>query len=154
MTNRLLLDEHFRPQIAQALRQRGFDVLAVQEDEDLLGLPDAEVYAVAAAAGRRIVTENGRDFHPLLTEALATGAPVAALLLTSPHRFPRHKANTSALVDALADWLGRDDHAKSWEDWLGRVPVVIRPRRPQGWGWPGWPARVARDRRRDSMMVV
>jgi len=116
--NRLLLDEHFRPEIARALRERGFDVVAVSEDDALTGLPDDEIFAVAAATGRRVVTENGRDFRPLLAGVLARGDAIAPLLLTSSRRHPRHKANTPALVQALADWLDDDDRAKSWEDWL------------------------------------
>lgn len=40
---RLLLNEHYRREIAQQLRARGHDVVAVDERDDLRGLTDAEL---------------------------------------------------------------------------------------------------------------
>lgn len=120
MTRRLLLDEHYSADIASALTELGHDVLAVVAIPDLRGASDPEVFAWAAADARRIVTENVRDFRPLLTRALAYGEPSAPVLLVPPRRFPRGRGDRSAvIVAALAEWLDAAAHAPtSSEDWL------------------------------------
>ncbi|QAY59565.1 hypothetical protein ET475_05905 [Microbacterium protaetiae] len=120
MTSRLLLDEHCGESIAAALRERGHDVVAVVADPELRGAPDADVFRAAAESGRRIVTENIKDFRPLLMEAAATGTPLAALLLAPPRRFPRGRGDrVAAIVAALNEWLAADDVTdRPVEDWL------------------------------------
>jgi predicted nuclease of predicted toxin-antitoxin system len=118
MSRRLWLDEHFRAEVAKSLRQRGYDVAAIQEQPDWLGASDAELCAYAAADGLRVVTENAPDFIPLLRQTVESGRPAAPLLLTSAHRFPRRKAATGQLTAALAAWLDRPDHPRPLEDWL------------------------------------
>ncbi|MEQ6896039.1 DUF5615 family PIN-like protein [Microbacterium sp. KR10-403] len=120
MTNALLLDEHYGEAIAIALRERGHDVVSVVADDELRGAPDADVFRVAAASHRRIVTENIKDFRPLLMDAAAQGAPFAALLLVPPRRFPRGRGDRSAvIIAALHEWLAaRDAGERPLEDWL------------------------------------
>lgn len=120
VTVRLLLDEHYGAEIAERLRADGHDVVAVLEDPDLRGQPDFELFRRAAAEGRRIVTENIKDFRPLLAQAYTTGDPVARLLLVSPRRFPRGTGNrTQAIVAALSLWLSQPEvDARPDEDWL------------------------------------
>ncbi|MDR1189529.1 MAG: DUF5615 family PIN-like protein [Bifidobacteriaceae bacterium] len=62
---KLLLDEHYAPLIARSLREQGHDCLAVAELPELTGRSDSALFVWAASAGRRIVTENVRDFRPL-----------------------------------------------------------------------------------------
>ncbi|MGH3321511.1 MAG: DUF5615 family PIN-like protein [Nocardioidaceae bacterium] len=120
MTIRLLLDEHYGAEIAQCLRDDGHDVVAVVEDAELRAQSDAELFRRAAGEGRRIVTENIKDFRPLLVSAYHTGDPVAQLLLVSPKRFPRGSGNrTSAIIGALRTWLKQPDAIdRPDEDWL------------------------------------
>lgn len=120
MTARLLLDEHYGAQIAEHLRAEGYDVAAVLEDADLRGQPDAELFRRAAVEGWRIVTENIKDFRPLLAQAYTTGEAVARLLLVSPRRFPRGTGDrTQVIVKALTTWLSQPDVAsRPNEDWL------------------------------------
>lgn len=120
MTTRLLLDEHYSEQIAAALRERGDDVLAVVAHTDLRGASDDEIYRWAAAAGRRIVTENVKDFRPLLDEALAAEAAVAPLLLVPARRFPRGRGDRTAVIAcALSAWMrAADATRRPVEDWL------------------------------------
>ncbi|MCL2423719.1 MAG: DUF5615 family PIN-like protein [Micrococcales bacterium] len=113
----LLLDEHFPAVVAQNLRAAGFEVHAVVEDPNLVGLSDEALFVVAAGRGWRIVTENVRDFRPLLAGALATGDSYAPLLLTTARRHPRHLTAVGALVEELATWLRRDQEP-SPEEWL------------------------------------
>lgn len=113
MTARLLLDEHYSEEIAAALCELGHDVIAVVSDPDLHGVSDPQIFLWAAEAGRRIVTENIRDFRPLLLRGATSGNPLASLLLVSPRRFPRDGGDrTAALVSALHDWLTRPDVAE------------------------------------------
>jgi hypothetical protein len=110
----LLLDEHFPAVLAENLRLAGFRVWAVVDDPTLVGLSDDAIFQVAATRGWRIVTENVRDFRPLLTGALASGDPYAPLLLTTARR---HLAAVGALAEALAAWL-RSDQPPGPEEWL------------------------------------
>jgi predicted nuclease of predicted toxin-antitoxin system len=59
---RLLLDEHISPGVAEALRAKGYDVVAVAESTLLRGLDDEEVLRQAAADRRAVVTHNFADF--------------------------------------------------------------------------------------------
>lgn len=120
MTEELLLDEHYSNAIAGELQAAGYDVIAAVADPDLRGQPDAEIFRHAAASGRRIVTENVKDFRPLLQQAYAAGKPVAKLLLVPPHRFSRGTGRrTRAIVKALSDWLAAPGTAdRPDEDWL------------------------------------
>ena len=118
MSERLLLDEHYPPMLAQLLRQAGFDVVGVAEDPAMLGAPDPEVFRVAAAQGRRVVTENVRDFRPLLTRALSDATPYAPLLFTTAKRHPRRIDALGALASSLRAWLEEPDPPKQAEEWL------------------------------------
>ena len=119
MTPKLLLDEHFAEGIAARLRADGHDVVAVVSDPDLRAQPDDEVFRRAAVAGRRIVTENIKDFRPLLLRAYESGEAIAALLLVPPGRFPGGGHRTNAVASALDAWLKRADvHTRPDEDWL------------------------------------
>ncbi|HET8926583.1 MAG TPA: DUF5615 family PIN-like protein [Microbacterium sp.] len=119
MTARLLLDEHYGEAIAASLRERGHDVVAVVAHPDLRGAPDAEIFRWAAEERRRIVTENIKDFRPLLTAALASDVAPAGLLLVPPRRFPRGGGDRiAAIVRALDRWLGAATADTPLEDWL------------------------------------
>jgi predicted nuclease of predicted toxin-antitoxin system len=117
---RLLLDEHYSADIASRLRDAGYDVIAVVADPDLRAQPDEEIFRRAAAAGRRVVTENVKDFRPLLQRAYASGDPIAELLLVRPGRFPRGSVRRSkAIHSALLTWLTSFDAVnRPDEDWL------------------------------------
>nr|WP_274636478.1 DUF5615 family PIN-like protein [Microbacterium bovistercoris] len=120
MTERLLLDEHYSQAIAAALRVRGHDVVAVVTDPDLRGADDPAIFRSAAQSGRRIVTENIKDFRPLLLAALDAGDLAAALLLVPPRRFPRGSASrTGAIIGAIEAWMSpAGDGDRPVEDWL------------------------------------
>jgi predicted nuclease of predicted toxin-antitoxin system len=66
---KLLLDAHLSPRhLAEPLRRRGHDVVALAEEQALEGLADSEVLAFAAAEHRILITRNSRDFAPILRE--------------------------------------------------------------------------------------
>src|SRR5881227_2914410 len=91
--------------IAEQLRARGHDVTGVVEDPTLTALPDEEILAVAAAAGRALVTANIKDFVPLDQRYKATGRTHAGLVLVSAKAFPQDRAFIGALVSALDKFL-------------------------------------------------
>jgi hypothetical protein len=115
----LLLDEMHAPVVAATLRDRGHDVRAVAEQDDLRALTDEELFRWAADHERRIVTENVKDLAPLLRRADELGQRAARLLFTSSRTFPRTRRNPGLLIDALDAWLHAALVSESpIEDWL------------------------------------
>jgi hypothetical protein len=112
------------PAIAEELRRRGHDVLAVAAQSELRALTDDQLFRLAAPhnppplGGCRLVTENVKDFRPLLRRAEETETPNAGILFTSSRRFPRSRHNPGPLTDALDAWLARPDQPRPAEDWL------------------------------------
>jgi hypothetical protein len=107
------------PADAQVLRERGHDVVAVADDPTARSMTDEELFTWAAERGRRIVTENVKDFRRILARAEETGATTAALQFTSSRTFPRSRKNPGPLIEALDGWLRRNDLAeRPIEDWL------------------------------------
>jgi hypothetical protein len=118
----LLLDEMFSPVVAEALRERGHRVVAVVERPELRAMPDAEVFAWAAAARCWLLTENVKDCQPIKLQALQATAATAGLLFTSSRTFPRSRRHVGPLVDALDAWLTKGPpEPPIIEDWLRRV---------------------------------
>lgn len=112
----LLLDEMFAPALAETLRAEGFDVLAVAGHPVLAAASDDEVLRWAAGYGYRLVTENVRDFEPLIKQAQE--GPAAAALFTSSRRFPRSRRNPAPLLAALRTWLADEQAHESPVSWL------------------------------------
>lgn len=77
------------PKVAEELRNRGYDVIAVADTVELRGYTDEQLCSWAAEHQRWIVTESIKDFRPLRVAAQEANGPVAQLLLTSPRAFPR-----------------------------------------------------------------
>jgi predicted nuclease of predicted toxin-antitoxin system len=102
---RLVLDEMFSPAIASALRELGHDVLAVAERGELRAMSDEELFAWATAHSRWVLTENVKDFRPILLRALQGDSAVAGILYTSNRAFPRSRKNPGPLIQALDAWL-------------------------------------------------
>jgi hypothetical protein len=115
----LLLDEMHAPVVAAALRDRGHDVAAVAEQDALRAMSDQELFRWVGEHGRRIVTENVKDFAPLLRRAEESGQPVSPMLFTSSRNLPRSRRNPGPLINALDNWLCASDVTqRPVEDWL------------------------------------
>ncbi len=115
----LLLDEMHHPKVAEELRNRGYDVIAVADTAELRGYTDEQLCSWSAEHQRWIVTENIKDFRPLRVAAQEANGPVAQLLLTSPRAFPRSRKNLGGLIAALSQWLEEGHQiAVLAEDWL------------------------------------
>ena len=119
----LLLDEMFPPGLAAALRDRNHNVLAIAERVDMRSMTDADVFAWVLAAPCWLLTENVKDFRPLLLLALQAGTASTpegfGLLFTSSRTFPRSRANPAPLIDAVHQWLSAGPPMPPIvEDWL------------------------------------
>jgi predicted nuclease of predicted toxin-antitoxin system len=116
---RLLLDEMFSPVIAAALRDLGHDVTAIAEQPALRAATDEEAFAFAAAQGQWLLTENVKDFQPILQQAMQAGTPAVGLLFTSSRAFPRSRRNPGPLIHAIHAWLTTGTPPPPLtEDWL------------------------------------
>jgi hypothetical protein len=108
VSSSLLLDEMLSDAIAQQLRAKGHDVIAIVADPALVSLPDDQILSHAAAAGRALVTSNIKDFMPLDGQYRAAGQAHAGLILVSTKTFPQNRSYTSAVTSALAALLDKD----------------------------------------------
>jgi predicted nuclease of predicted toxin-antitoxin system len=121
---KLLLDEHFSPEIARQLRRHRHDVVAARESPALHGLTDADLLAHATLDHRAILTENVADFAELHRIAVLAGRRHFGLVFTSPRTFPRSTRAIGRLVraiDALLDDHRADDALVNQTRWLERV---------------------------------
>jgi hypothetical protein len=115
---RLVLDEMFSPTIAGALRNLGHDVAAVAERGELRAMNDEEVFAWAIAQGRWLVTENVKDFRPILQRALQADITTTGIVYTSTRSFPRSRKDPGPLIQALQAWMvDGPPEAPLTEDW-------------------------------------
>lgn len=101
---RLLLDEHFSPEIARQLRSRGYDVIAVKERPELIGRSDRVHFASMPAQRRAIVTQDLGDFRPLLAEAMRSGTKTYGLVCV-PARASLSRQMIGQMVAALEQLL-------------------------------------------------
>jgi hypothetical protein len=120
---RLLLDELCPPGIADALRERGHDVVSLHDPAHahLRGRSDTAVLAAAAEEHRAVVTDDARHFLPLHRALIARGETRHGLVLFSNRSFPRHRPDLfvramvrelDALLDADSD--GEPDGRIVW----------------------------------------
>lgn len=118
---RLLLDEHFSPEIARQLRNRGNDVVAARERAEVHGLADAELLALATTEARAMVTENVADFVELHRRSIIARRPHCGIVFTSPRGFPRTRRAIGRTVRALEALLSAHESVDALADqtwWL------------------------------------
>lgn len=121
---RLLLDEHYTCAIAQELRRRGVDAVAIQQERpDLEGGDDDVVLRTATAERRVVVTNNVRDFAPLVEAFGVRGETHFGVIFTDDATFPRTQAGIGSIVLALADFSQSAD-----DDLLDSCVYLPRPR--------------------------
>jgi hypothetical protein len=78
---KLLLDEHIWEGLAEALTQRGHDVVHIANTEHS-GVDDEPLLAFAAAEGRAVLTYNVRHFVPLVRLWYEAGREHAGVILS------------------------------------------------------------------------
>lgn len=97
---KLALDHHYPGPIGPGLRAHGHDVVAAIEmawNE----LADPDLLDHCVADGRALLTNNARDFVPIVQEWTTDGRSHFGVILTSDRRWPRTLANASRITDAL-----------------------------------------------------
>lgn len=97
---KLLLDEHYSPQIAAGLRALGRDAQHLEE-RGLKGISDDALMQLAASDRRALMTNNVRDFTPLAQTWAAAGLTHYGLIFTSDSKWPRGKNTIDRFVAAL-----------------------------------------------------
>ncbi|MBC7373128.1 MAG: DUF5615 family PIN-like protein, partial [Frankiales bacterium] len=98
---RLLLDEMISPTVAQQLRARGHDVVAVAERADLVQSADEQVLHQAAQEDRVLVTLDVADFAVLAGQWAAQGRGHAGIIYVSGTAFAQDRSLLGALITAL-----------------------------------------------------
>jgi hypothetical protein len=105
----LLLDEMLSGAIAEQLRDRDIDAVAVVEDAALVGTSDEDLLAHATAQQRVLVTANIGDFAAIATDWRADGRTHAGTIYVTYRSFPQDRSFVGALVSSLATL--HDTHA-------------------------------------------
>lgn len=101
---KLVLDHHYSPRVAEALQQRGHDVVAAVS-EGWEALDDDDLLAAATAAERSVLTADIRDFARIAGQWLAEGRPHHGIVFAASKSYPRRAAAIGHLVDALEDLM-------------------------------------------------
>ena len=103
---RLLLDEHYNCAIAEQLRQLGVDAVAIQRERpDLEGQGDDAVLRTASTERRVVVTNNVRDFAPLVEEFGLRGETHLGVIFMDDATFPRTQAGIGLIVRSLGAFV-------------------------------------------------
>lgn len=110
----LLLDAHISgPRIAQALRGRGHDVRAADEERALDGWPDEDLLALAAEQGRILVTFDVKDFPGVVVRWSEAQRPHAGCMILVGIDHSEFGTILRVIERQLA---ARDDHT-AWTDY-------------------------------------
>lgn len=115
---KLLIDEMLSASVAEQLRQRGRDVVAVDEQHELRGLSDAELFERAQDGGRVVVTYNRDDFLALDRQYRHQGRGHHGVVILNPRRFPQGKGTIGTLVASLEHFLDAGSPYPSFVHWL------------------------------------
>jgi nucleoside-diphosphate-sugar epimerase len=120
----LLLDEMIGAVVAEQLRDRGHDVVAVQDPgcAHLRGLDDCVLLATADDESRAVVTDNVPDFYRCHQRRLEDGLSHHGLLFFTNDSFPRHRPDlfVGQVIAALERELvaQEKDDPSGWIRWL------------------------------------
>jgi len=99
---RLVLDEMYSDTISSELRKLGVDAISIHDRPKLEGSSDEEVMRVAIAERRVLVTNNVRDYAPLVEEFGLRGEMHFGVVFTDDATFSRTRDGIGTLVQALA----------------------------------------------------
>jgi predicted nuclease of predicted toxin-antitoxin system len=117
---KILLDEHYANEIAAQLRADGHEAITVSE-RNLKGMDDEPLLALASSEERALLTNNARDFLPIVARWATSGQDHCGLLLTSDSSMPRGKDNIGLYVGTLSGLMQANPGARALENqvrWL------------------------------------
>jgi predicted nuclease of predicted toxin-antitoxin system len=109
---KLLLDEHYADDIAAQLRAAGHDAVTVCE-RALKGTDDESLLVLAVSEGRALLTNNARDFLPLVGRWAASGDDHCGVLLTSDSSMPHAKNTIGRYVEVLSALMTANPDARA-----------------------------------------
>lgn len=109
---KLLLDEHYADEIAAGLRTAGQDATTVSE-RGLKGTDDEPLLELAASENRALLTNNARDFVPIVKRWATSGQEHCGLILTSDQRMPRSKHATGLCITILRGLMDANPGARA-----------------------------------------
>lgn len=119
---KLLVDQMWPAILAEQLRHRGHDVVAVLERDDLTHAADDVVFDAASRQERAVFTENVVDYAPLANAHLSRSEDFFGLVLTSDRAYPRgHPRTLGRVVRALDQYMVErpaGDALRNRIDWL------------------------------------
>ena len=113
---KILLDEQISGKVAERLRDRGHDVVAVTDDVSLRGLGDPDIFEAAQQQRRALVTYNRVDFEPIIREYAEANREHYGLVIVHPTRFPG--SEFARLTEAIGHLLDGPNLGKSFLVWL------------------------------------
>jgi predicted nuclease of predicted toxin-antitoxin system len=114
---RFLLDEMYGERAADLLRERGHDAVHVRAI-GLGGAPDADVLARAVDEGRTLVTENARDFLPLLDQRQSAGVSTSPVLVALTAGRGTGGTLHARLADDIDAWAAANAAPYAHAHWL------------------------------------
>jgi hypothetical protein len=97
---KLLIDEHYADEVASKLREAGHDAVTVSERQ-IKSIDDEPLLELAWSESRALLTNNARDFMPIVGRWAISGRDHCGLLLTSDSSMPRHKGTIGVYVRTL-----------------------------------------------------
>lgn len=118
---KLLLDEHYANEIAVQLRATGHETVTVSERR-LNGTDDEPLLALASSEGRALLTNNARDFLPIVARWATSGRGHCGLLLTSDSSMPRGKDSIGLYVATLSELMQANPGARALENQVRWLP--------------------------------
>lgn len=118
---KLLLDEHYTNEIAVQLRESGYEAFTVSERR-LNGTDDETLLALAASENSALLTNNARDFLPMVARWATSGQDHCGLLLTSDISMPRSKDNIGTYVRTLSELMQAHPGARALENQVRWLP--------------------------------
>jgi hypothetical protein len=98
---RFLLDEMYSDTISSELRNRGVDAISIHDRSQLEGSTDEEVMRVAIGERRVLVTNNVRDYAPLVDKFGLRGERHFGVVFTDDATFPRTRDGIGLFVRAI-----------------------------------------------------
>lgn len=104
----ILLDEMLSGAIAEQLRGRGFDAVAVVEDAALVSTPDDDLLVHAKENARALVTANIADFMKIANDWRASGRVHHGIVHVTYRAFPQNRSFIGAVVESLTALYAAD----------------------------------------------
>ena len=125
---RIVLDHHYPQAVAAGLRERGLQAQAAVE-LDWHALTDEAMLDACRQVKALLVTNNVADFVTIARQWHLQGRSHTGLLLTSDARWPRTRAASGSLAQAIFEAF---ETTSTSGDWVDRIAWLISPASPAG----------------------